>query len=131
VIESRTGQGFGEREACRAFGVNRSSYAYWRKRPPNQRELRRAWLGPLVATIHADYGYLRVAAELRLGHGVIAIANHKLVYSIMRGQGLKGLSKPPAGKQEPTRVFVAADLVRRDFSGDGHQRPRPPSHRDP
>lgn len=57
-----------------------------RKRPPNQRELRRAGLGPSVAKIHTEsfrtYGYVRVAAELRLGHGVIA--NHKLVHSIMR-----------------------------------------------
>jgi hypothetical protein len=87
-----------EREACRVLGVNRSSYTYWRKRPPNARELRRAWLGPLVAQIHGDssgaYGHARVTAELRLGHGVIA--NHKLVCSIMREQGLKGLPKPPA-----------------------------------
>lgn len=121
MIESLTGQGFSEREACRLVGVNRSSYTYWRKRPPNQRELRRAWLGPLVAKIHTEsfktYGYVRVAAELRLGHGVIA--NHKLVYSIMREQGLKGLPKPPAGRRGPVGAFVAADLVRRDFSGDG------------
>jgi helix-turn-helix protein len=120
VIESLTGQGFSEREACRAVGVNRSSYAYWRKRPPNQRELRRAWLEPLVAKVHADsfgtYGYVRVAAELRLGHGVIA--NHKLVYSIMRKQGLKGLPKRPAGRRGPIGA-LAADLVRRDFSEDG------------
>jgi hypothetical protein len=72
VIEGLTGQGFSAREACRVVGVNRSSYTYWRKRPPNQRELRRAWLGPLVAKIHTDsfrtYGYVRVTAELRLGH---------------------------------------------------------------
>jgi transposase InsO family protein len=121
VIESLTGQGFSEREACRVVGVNRSSYTYWRKRPPNQRELRRAWLEPLVAKIHADsfgtYGYLRVAAELRLGHGVIA--NHKLVHSIMRERGLKGLPKPPAGRRGPIGAFVAADLVCRDFSEDG------------
>lgn len=120
MIESLTGQGFSEREACRTLGVNRSSYTYWRKRPPNQRELRRAWLAPLVVKVHADsfgtYGYVRVAAELRLGHGVIA--NHKLVYSIMREQGLKGLPKPPTGRRGPLGAFVAADLVRRDFSGD-------------
>ena len=121
MIESLTGQGFSEREACRVVGVNRSSYTYWRKRPPNQRELRRAWLGPLVARVHTGsfgtYGYVRVAAELRLGHGVIA--NHKLVYSIMREQGLKGLPKSPTGRRGPVGAFVAADLVRRDFSEDG------------
>ena len=99
MIESLTGQGFSEREACRVVGVNRSSFAYWCKRPPNARELRRAWLGPLVAQIHTEsfgtYGYNRVHAELRHGHGVIA--NHKLVYSLMREQGLKGLPKRPRG----------------------------------
>ena len=120
MIENLTGQGFSEREACRVVGVNRSSYTYWRKRPPNARELRRAWLGPLVAQIHTDssgaYGYARVTAELRLGHGVIA--NHKLVYSIMREQGLKGLPKPPASTRPMLGAFVAADLVRRDFTGE-------------
>ena len=52
MVANLTGQGFGEREACRVVGVNRSSYVYWRRRPPNARELRRAWLGPLVAQIH-------------------------------------------------------------------------------
>ena len=121
MIRCLTGQGFSEREACRALGVNRSSYTHWRKRPPNQRELRRAWLVPLVAKIHSDsfgtYGYVRVAAELRLGHGVIA--NRKLVYSIMREQGLKGLPKPSTGRRGLPGAFVAADLVCRDFSEDG------------
>ena len=121
MIRCLTGQGFSEREACRALGVNRSSYTHWRKRPPNQRELRRAWLGPLVAKIHSDsfgtYGYVRVAAELRLGHGVIA--NRKLVYSIMREQGRKGLPKPSTGRRGLPGAFVAADLVCRDFSEDG------------
>jgi putative transposase len=75
----------------------------------------------VVAKIHTEsfgtYGYVRVAAELRLGHGVIV--NHKLVYSIMREQGLKGLPKQPPGRRGPVGAFVAADLVRRDFSGDG------------
>lgn len=44
---------------------------------------------------------------------------HKLVYSIMREQGLKGLPKPPTGRRGPIGAFVAADLVRRDFSGNG------------
>ena len=121
MIRCLTGQGFSERETCRALGVNRSSYTHWRKRPPNQRELRRAWLGPLVAKIHSDsfgtYGYVRVAAELRLGHGVIA--NRKLVYSIMREQGRKGLPKPSTGRRGLPGAFVAADLVCRDFSEDG------------
>ena len=99
MIESLTGQGFGEREACRVVGVNRSSYTYWRKRLSESARAEARWLGPLVARIHTEsfstYGYVRVAAELRLGHGVIA--NHKLVYSIMRERGLRGLtaSGPP------------------------------------
>ena len=39
MIESLTGQGFSEREACRVVGANRSSYAYWRKRPPHLRSV--------------------------------------------------------------------------------------------
>ena len=74
-----------------------------------------------MAKIHSDsfgtYGYVRVAAELRLGHGVIA--NRKLVYSIMREQGRKGLPKPSTGRARFPGVFVAAYLVRRDFSDDG------------
>lgn len=85
MIESLTGQGFSEREACRVVGVNRSSYAYWRDRKPTERDLRRAWLAPLVAQIHADsfgtYGYRRISAELRLGHG--HVANPKLVWRLM------------------------------------------------
>jgi len=124
VVANLTGQGFSEREACRVVGVNRSSYVYWRRRPPNARELRRAWLGPLVAQIHTDsfgtYGYGRVTAELWFGHGVNA--NHKLVYSLMREQGLKGLPKRPRGRRGPLGAFVAADLVRRDFAGEGPNR---------
>ncbi|CAN5505328.1 hypothetical protein BH20ACT15_BH20ACT15_00040 [soil metagenome] len=124
MIANLTGQGFSEREACRALGVNRSSYTYWAKRPPTSRELRRAWLGPLVAQIHTDsfgtYGYARVTAELRHGHGVLA--NRKLVYSIMRERGLNGL---PRRSRKPTGMlgaFVAADLVRREFAGESPNR---------
>lgn len=102
-------------------GINRSSYAYWRKRPPNDRELRRAWLRPLVAQVHSEsfgtYGYRRVSAELRLGHGVIA--NHKLVYLLMAEGGIKGLPKRASARKGPHGVFVAADLVGRDFAGEG------------
>jgi hypothetical protein len=37
----------------------------------------------------------------------------------MREQELKGLPKVPTGRRGPIGAFVAADLVRRDFSGDG------------
>ena len=124
MIESLTGQGFSEREACRALAVNRSSYVYWRKRPPHAGELRRAWLGPLVAEIHeasfGTYGYRRVSAELRLGHNVIA--NHKLVHLLMVERGLKGLPRRTAARRGIHGAFIAADLVKRDFSGDGPNR---------
>ena len=75
----------------------------------------------MLAQIHTDsfgtYGYRRIGAELRLGHGVIV--NHKLVYSLMAEQGLEGLPKRPRRRRGPHGVFVAADLVQRDFTGDG------------
>lgn len=71
--------------------------------------------------MHAEslgtYGYVRVAAELRHGRGVIA--NRKLVHALMREQGLKGLPKPAPGNRGPVGPFVASDLLCRDFTEDG------------
>ena len=75
---------------------------------------------PLGGEIHTDsfgtYGYVRVTAELRLGHGVLPTAACLLNHA---RAGFKGLAKAADGQRGPTGTFVAADLVCRDFSGEG------------
>jgi putative transposase len=63
---------------CRVFGVNRTSFHDWERRPPSDRALDDTWLSEEIKQIHRDsrgvYGAPRIHAELRLepvasGHG--------------------------------------------------------------
>lgn len=111
------GQGVSERRACRLLGVNRSGYDHWKRRPPTAAELRREWLLPLIRDIHkrsfGTYGHLRVTADLRLSHDIVA--NKKLVYRIMKENGLSGLPGGQPKRRQPHGEFIADDLVKRDF----------------
>ncbi len=120
MIDALTGQGHDARYLCRVLGIARSGYYTWKKRGPSPRELRRVWLGGLIADIHASsnetYGYRRVVGELRLAHDLTV--NHKLVAGVMRDLGLQGLPKPKSYRSSPANTQTAADLVKRDFCRD-------------
>lgn len=117
MIHALAGQGISERRACRLLGVNRSGYDHWKRRPPTGAELRRQWLTPLIHRIHKrsfeTYGHLRVTADLRLSHGIVV--NKKLVYRIMKENGLSGVPGGQPKKRQPHGEFIAADLVKREF----------------
>jgi putative transposase len=89
----------------------------WRRRAPSPRQLRFAWLTELVRAIHADsrgtYGWRRVNAELRYGHGVIV--NRKTVRKIMCLHGLHGLPGSRKAFRRKANMATAADLVERRF----------------
>lgn len=72
----------GERRACRALGVNRSSIRYRSRRPT--REPLRQRLKELAA-VRVSYGYKRLHILLRREGWR---ANHKLVYRLYGEEGL-------------------------------------------
>jgi putative transposase len=125
VIAELTGQGFSAKRCCRILGVAASGFFMWRRRSPSPRQLRFAWLTELVRAIHADsrgtYGWRRVNAELRYGHGVIV--NRKTVRKVMRLHGLRGL--PGARKRFRSKANMAttADLVERQFDRPAPDQP--------
>ena len=59
---------------CRVFGVNRTAFHNWERRPPCDRALTDAWLTEKIKRIHEGsrgvYGAPRIHAELRLEHGI-------------------------------------------------------------
>jgi putative transposase len=105
--------------ACELLGVSRSGYYEWAHRAPSDRDLADAWLIERIKQIHADnrsvYGSRRVAAELRMGQGIVV--SRKRVQRLMRRAGLSGLVKVKRGKTtiRVPGVRVADDLVQRDF----------------
>jgi putative transposase len=125
VIEALAGQGHSPKKLCRMFGVAPSGFYYWRSKPPTIRELRHEQLGGVIADIHSasmgTYGSRRVAAELRLGYGIIA--NRKAVALLMRRLGLQGLPRRKGRRRGPsTDGATASDLVLRRFSSDAPNR---------
>jgi hypothetical protein len=59
---------------CRVFGVNRTGFHNWERRPPSDRALTDAWLTERIERIHdasrGVYGAPRIHAELRIEHGI-------------------------------------------------------------
>jgi putative transposase len=105
--------------ACGLLGVSTSGFYAWAGRAPCDRALSDAWLVEKIKQIHAEnrqvYGSRRVAAELRLGDGLVV--SRKRVQRLMRQAGLSGLVARKRGRTtiRVPGVRVADDLVERDF----------------
>ncbi len=110
--------GYSERRACDAIGLSRSTYNKIKHRKPTNSDIRRAVLSDLVKEIHersrGTYGMLRIRAALEIEHGLIV--NKKLVWKLMRQQGLKGLPGPRRGVKNLKNVATCEDLVQREFT---------------
>jgi len=100
--------------------VSRSAYYEFKYHVPSDREMRRLLLTDLVADVHArsrgTYGMLRVTAALRREHDMVV--NKKLVWSIMKELGIKGLPGPKRHKKNLVNVATEEDLVQRNFTVD-------------
>jgi putative transposase len=105
--------------ACELLGVSRSGYYAWSTRAPSDRALSDAWLIEKIKDIHNTnrqvYGSRRVAAELRLGHGITV--SRKRIQRLMRAAEISGLVARKRGRTtiRVPGVRVADDLVRRQF----------------
>ena len=107
---------------CRMFGVSRSGFHAWERRPPSDRALNDAWLVQQIKQIHDAnrrvYGAPRIHAELRMAKGV-RIAR-KRVERLMREAQISGLVPRKRGRTtiRVPGVRVADDLVEREFGPD-------------
>jgi putative transposase len=104
---------------CRVFGVNRTSFHDWERRPPSDRALQDAWLTEKIKQIDVAsrgvYGSPRIHAELRLEHGIRV--GRKRVARLMKAAGISGI-KPRKRWRTTIRVpgvEPATDLVERDL----------------
>jgi putative transposase len=82
--------------------------------------MRRLLLVDLIREVHersrGTYGMLRVTAALRREHDMVV--NKKLVWSIMRELGIKGLPGPKRRVVNLVNVATEEDLVQRNFTVD-------------
>ena len=105
---------------CQVLGVSRSGYHGWERRVPSDRALSDVWLTSRIKEIHEQargvYGSRRVAAELRLGDGILV--SRKRVRRLMREAGISGLVRVKRGRTtiRVPGVRVADDLVDRQFT---------------
>lgn len=83
LVDELRGQGLTERAACRAAGLERSSYRYQRQGAAARQQLTAAVLA--LAGQHRRYGYRRIGALLRRDGAPV---NHKRVWAIWREQRL-------------------------------------------
>src|SRR4051794_19263907 len=92
MISAEKAGGFPVSVACGLLGVSRSAYYEWERGAPSDRALTDAWLLEQIKQIHAEhrgvYGWRRIHAELRLGHGVRV--SGKRVRRLMRAAGISG-----------------------------------------
>jgi putative transposase len=100
--------------------VSRSCFYEFKYRIPSDREIRRLLLSGLIADIHkrsrGTYGMLRIrAALIREQHMVV---NKKLILSIMRELGIKGLPGPKKRRKNLVNEATEEDLVQRNFTVD-------------
>ena len=106
--------------ACRIAEVSRSCYYEHKYHVPSDREIRRLLLSGLVADIHkrsrGTYGMLRIRAALEREQGMVV--NKKLILSIMRELGIKGLPGPKKRRRNPVNEATEEDLVQRNFTVD-------------
>jgi transposase InsO family protein len=87
---------------------------------PSDRQIRRLLLSGLVADIHkrsrGTYGMLRIRAALVREQNMVV--NKKLILSIMRELGIKGLPGPKKHKKNLVNQATEEDLVQRNFTVD-------------
>ena len=106
--------------ACRVVGVSRSCYYEFKYHVPSDRQIRRLLLSGLVADIHkrsrGTYGMLRIRAALVREQNMVV--NKKLILSIMRELGIKGLPGPKRRKKNLVNAATEEDLVQRNFTVD-------------
>jgi putative transposase len=106
--------------AVRVAGVSRSCYYEHKYHVPSDREIRRLLVSGLVADIHkrsrGTYGMLRIRAALIREQNMIV--NKKLILSIMRELGIKGLPGPKKHKKNLVNQATEEDLVKRNFTVD-------------
>jgi putative transposase len=106
--------------ACRIAGVSRSCFYEHKFHVPSDRYIRRLILMGLVADIHArsrgTYGMLRIRAALQREQNMVV--NKKLILSIMRELGIKGLPGPKKRKKNLVNQATEEDLVQRNFTVD-------------
>ena len=106
--------------ACRVVGVSRSCYYEFKYHVPSDRQIRRLLLSGLIADIHkrsrGTYGMLRIRAALLREQNMVV--NKKLILSIMRELGIKGLPGPKRRKKNLVNEATEEDLVQRNFTVD-------------
>ena len=106
--------------ACRIAGVSRSCFYEHKYHVPCDRQIRRLLLSGLVADIHkrsrGTYGMLRIRAALQREQNMVV--NKKLILSIMRELGIKGLPGPKKHKKNLVNQATEEDLVQRNFTVD-------------
>jgi putative transposase len=107
---------------CRVFGVSRTGFHNWERRPPSDRALQDAWLIEKIKQIHERsggvYGAPRIHAELRLEHRVRV--GRKRVARLMKAAGISGV-RPRKRWRTTIRIpgiTPATDLVERQFRPD-------------
>ena len=105
---------------CRVFGVSRTGFHNWERRPRSDRALIDAWLTDKLRAIHdasrGVYGSPRIHAELRLEHGIRV--GRKRVARLMTAAGIAGV-RPRKRWRTTIRIpgiTPATDLVERDFN---------------
>jgi putative transposase len=91
--------------AYELLGVSRSGYYAWATRAPSDRALSDAWLIEKIKDIHNSnrqvYGSRRVAAELRLGHGIV-VARERIQRLMRIGRDL-GAGRTRARRHDDPR----------------------------
>jgi HTH-like domain/Integrase core domain len=101
-------------------GVSRSCFYEHKYHVPSDRQIRRLLVSGLVADIHkrsrGTYGMLRIRAALVREHDMVV--NKKLILSIMRELGIKGLPGPKKRKKNLVNEATEEDLVQRHFTVD-------------
>jgi putative transposase len=120
VAKGLSDLGFKENMACRVTGVPRSCYSKFRYQVPSDRQIRRLVLGGLVADIHKrsrrSSGRLRIRAALMREQNIAV--KKKLILSIMRELGIKGLPEPKRRRKNRVNEATEEDLVQRNFTVD-------------
>lgn len=92
-------------------GLNHSTYLKIKHHQPSDREIRHLLLADAIADIHArsrgTYGMLRIRAALQREQGMVV--NKKLILSIMRELGIKGL--PTRRRPKGARLAQVVSLI--------------------
>ncbi|GCE76344.1 transposase [Cellulomonas biazotea] len=106
--------------ATRVLEVTVSGCYAWRRRGPTARQVRHALLTETIRQVRVasrgTYGYRRVHAELRLGHGLLVA--HGTVEMLMARAGLRGITGRPKWRRARPDL-ISSDLVDRRFARDG------------